>query len=311
MISVKLQLNQLLRAVFLTGAIALWSVGSAYAGSATNITGLYYTGMNSGGGLETQGTQDPNWTVSYASIAGSQNTTYQGSAYVISDSYIAGDYIQNSTVAQWITAPGASTTGSGGTVNIGGDQLPGNGNTTPNEAIYAYTLAFRITGTGSGIATNQISISLTIAADDQYQIYVNPRGITSRGTARNPNGYNPATAYTATMAGSATGAWTNTTSLTLANFGANNNSVFVIGTNYLTVVVDNTNNINGTSNSTALNPSGLYVYQVGSAMTIDGVPIPSIPEAGTWVPVLGALCLFGWCRWRRRETDADQHRAVL
>jgi hypothetical protein len=283
----------------LTTAFVLWLGGSAYAGSATNITGLYFTGMNSGGGLQTQGTKDPNWTVSYASTNGgtNANTTYQGSAYVISSSYIPGDYIQNTTTAQWITAPGALTT-AGGTANIGGDQLPGNGNTGANEGIYAYTLAFQIKGTGSGIATNQISISLTIAADDQYQVYVNPRGI-KNGAARNPANTNPSN-YTATQAGSATSAWTNTTSLTLANFGTSNNSVFVIGTNYLTVVVDNTNNLTGSSSSTAINPSGLYVYQVGSAMTIDGVPIPSIPEAGAWLPVVGALGLLGWCFWRRR-----------
>jgi len=45
----------------------------------------------------------------------------------------------------------------------------------------------------------------------------------------------------------------------------------VIGTNYLTVFVENTNSINGNSNSTALNPSGLLVYEVGGAVTIDDV----------------------------------------
>ena len=306
---VKSKLNLASKALLLTAALALWSAGLAYAGSATNITGLYYSGMNTTGGLQTQGSTDPHWTVSYASTNGgtSANSTYQGAAYVVSSNYIDSAYIQNTTTAQWITAPGASTATSGGTTNIGGDDLPGNGNSGGNEGIYVYTLAFQITGTGSGIATNQISISLTIAADDQYQVYVNPAGLTNgrRQTANSPSGVNPSD-YTATQAGSGTSAWTNTTAVTLANFGtgAANNSVFVIGTNYLTIVVDNTNSINTSSTATALNPSGLYVYQVGSAMTIDGNPIPSIPEVGAWIPVLGALGFLGMWRWCRRPGAA-------
>jgi hypothetical protein len=290
------------KTVLLTAVFAWVAGGIGRAQTATNITGLYYTGVTSNGGaLQTQGTQDPNWTVSYASTDGgsSENSTYEGSAYVLSSSYIATTYVQNTTAAQWVTAPGASTAETGGTTNIGGDYLPGNGNSGGNEGIYAYTLAFNIVGTGSGITNSQISISLTIAADDQYQVYINPRGINGGGGARNPLHKNPST-YSAQIAGSATSAWTNTTSITLDNYILNN-SVFVIGTNYLTVVVDNTNSITGSSGSTALNPSGLYVYQVGSAMTIDG---HVVPEVGTWLPVATVLFMFGLCFWRRMNDPA-------
>ena len=57
----------------------------------------------------------------------------------------------------------------GNSVNTGGDFLPGNGNTGSNEGIYVYTLAFNITGTGSGTVTNAVSIGITISADDSWR----------------------------------------------------------------------------------------------------------------------------------------------
>lgn len=267
---------------------------NARAGTATDITGLYYTGINSSGGLLAGGSTDSNWTVTYASTNGgsSQSSTYKGSAYVVSSSYIDAGWTQNTGSAQWIVAPGASTAATGGTTNVGGDFLPGNGDSGSNNGIFIYTLAFTIAGTGSGTVTNAISISLTISADDQYRIYVNPSG---NGTSL-PSG---------TAAGSGTNAWNNTSSVTLQNgtngTGTSGNSIFKIGTNYLTIVVENTNSITGTSGSTARNPSGLLVYQVGSAALIDGRPIP---EVGAWLPILGAVGLYGVFYWRRRRTSA-------
>jgi len=276
---------------FLVTAILTFGMGSrVWAGSATNIYGLYYTGVNSGFGLLSSGSTDSNWTVTYASTNGgnSANTTYQGSAYVVGNSYIDAGWVQNTASAQWVVPPGAMTAITGGTVNASGDYLPGNGNTGSNEAIYVYTLKFTITGTGTvgSAVTNAISISLTIAADDQYQVYVNP---TTYASGKVNTG-------ASTLAGSATSAWTNTNSLTLTNTGAGANANFVIGTNYITIVVDNTNSITGASGSTALNPSGLLVYEVGGAVTIDG---KVIPEVGTWLPLVGALGLFVWTRRRR------------
>lgn len=266
----------------------------AHAGAATGVSGLYYSGVNNSGGLLAGGTQDSHWSVVYAQVAGNYyygNSTYTGSSYVVSPSYIDGAWTQNTSTAQWIVPPGAKNPS--GTVNVGGDQLPGNGNSGNNEATYIYQLAFTITGAGAvgSAVTNNVSISLTIAADDQYTIYVNPT----------VSGGNITTAASA----SRTNAWNNTSAEYLQNYtgnGHSDNSEFVIGTNYIWVVVDNTNSINGSSNSTALNPSGLLVYQVGSAVLIDGKPIP---EVGTILPVIGALGLFGLRRWRRRSGDSS------
>jgi hypothetical protein len=263
------------------------------AGTASNVTGLYYTGVDNSGNLLSGGT-DSHWTVTYARVNGSGSTSssYTGSAYVVSGSYIDGAWVQNTSSAQWITAPGASTAQSGGTTNAGGDYLPGNGTSGNNAAYYVYRLAFQITGSGTGSVSNNIAINMTIAADDAYTVYVNP---SSAPTVSN-NGTINSGGTTASASG--TSAWNNTTAITLANYGTNDNSNFVIGTNYIYIVVANTNSQTGSNSSNALNPSGLLVYQVGTAVTIDGRPIP---EVGTWMPMAGALGVFGWLRWRRRR----------
>ncbi|MFA6287560.1 MAG: hypothetical protein WC661_09260 [Opitutaceae bacterium] len=273
--------------------LAVWLGLEARAGSATNIGGLYYTGLNSSGGLQSGGGRDSNWDVTYAYVNGTRyrnSSTYTSSAgaYVLSSSYIDYAYVPNTSSAQWITAPGAMTAISGGTVNIGGDYLPGNGTTGSNMAIYVYQLAFTITGTGTGVVTNAISMSLTVAADDAYEIYVtaNPVTLNSSGVV--------SAQYAASASG--TNAWGNTTSQTLTNTGGGANTTFNIGTNYLTVVVHNTNSQTGDNGSTALNPSGLLMYQVGAVATIDGQPVP---EVGTWLPLLGAVGLYGAFMWRR------------
>lgn len=278
----------------LLGALAV----VARAGSATDVNGLFFTGTNSSGGLVAGGGVDSNWRVVWARVAGttySGNTTYTGSAYVVSGSFIDAAWVQNTSSAQWITAPGASTATSGGTLNIGGDFLPGNGTSGTNQAAYVYRLAFNITGTGTGTVTNQVSISMTIAADDRYSVYVNPASIPS--VANNGTISAGGTA----VSGSGLSAWNNTQSLVLANYSSSNttnNASFVIGTNYIYVVVQNTNSTTGSQSSTALNPSGLLVYQLGSAATIDGRPVP---EVGTVLPVVAALGFFVVSLWRRRR----------
>lgn len=258
----------------------------AHAGSATGVSGLFYTGVNNSGGLLSGGAQDSHWSVVYADVANtlySGSSTYTGNSYVVSNSYIDSAWVQNTGSAQWIVPPGARN--GSGTANVGGDLLPGNGTTGNNDATYVYQLAFTISGTGSGTVTNRISINLTIAADDQYTIYVNP--VISNGQ------------ITSASSGSRTNAWNNTDAEYLQNYTDANsaaNSNFVIGTNYIWVVVNNTNSITGSSNSTSLNPSGLLVYQVGSAVLIDGKPIP---EVGSILPVLGAIGLFCLRRFRR------------
>jgi hypothetical protein len=264
---------------------------------ATDITGIYYTGLTSTGSLQAGGGQDANWNVTYASTNGgtSASTTYEGAAYVITPASVAGSgYTPNTSTAQWITAPGA-TNGAGGSVNTGGDFLPGNGNTGSNEGIYIYTLAFTITGSGAPGTTvsSDIQITMTMAADDQYSVYVNPAG-------------NGTKVPTGTAAATDTNAWANTTQLALQNYGGGaDNSSFKIGTNYLVVVVDNTNSVNGSSTSTATNASGLQLYQT-SAAEINGHPVP---EVATWLPILGVIGCYGVVLMRRRQAEFQVVRA--
>lgn len=287
-----MKLNLPFRALFVLAVFVRLS-GVAFGQSASGIEGLYYTGANNNGSLATQGTTDPHWTVSYANVAGvSGNTTYQGAAYVVNGT--VGGWIANTSTAQWITAPGGASAGSA--------SLPGNGTTGTNSAYYVYRLGFNISGSGAvgTTVTNQVSITLTIAADDQYTVYVNPAAAptvdTSTGTI---------SAGGTAASGSGLAAWDNTDSVTLRNWNpsgpANKTADFKIGTNYLYIVVANTNSQTGTNGSNALNPSGLLVYQVGTAMTIDGNPV--VPEVGTWLPVVLALGLFVRQRLVRRQVS--------
>jgi len=284
------RINRPLKELFITAAFFLGIGGLAYGQLADGINGLYYTGANNSGALLAGGSQDSHWSVSYARVAGvSGNATYQGAAYVVSSGNVYPGWVPNTTAAQWITAPGASTAATGGTTNTGGDYLPGNGTTGTNSAYYVYKLAFTITGSGSAgtTVTNQVAINLTIAADNQYAVYMNPA---SAPTVNNSGVISAG--GTAASSGWVTTAWDNTNSLTMQNFGGGgaNNARFVIGTNYLYVVVANTLSNTGTQAANTLNPSGLLVYQIGTAMTIDGNPV--VPEAGTWLPVVLALGLF-------------------
>jgi hypothetical protein len=274
----------------------------AQAQTATNITGLYYTGLTSSGALAAGGTQAADWTVTYASTNGgsSANAAYEGAGYVISPSSVSGSaYTPNTSGAQWITAPGA-TLSTGGSPDTGGDFLPGNGSgNTANEGVYVYTLAFTITGTGANgtvvnSALSQVQITMTMAADDQYSVYVNPTG-------------NGATVPTGTAAATATNAWSNTTQFALQNYGTGgaDNSTFKIGTNYIVVVVDNTNSATGYSSSTASNASGLLVYQTSNA-EINGHPVP---EVATWLPILGVMGCYGLVLVRRRQAELQPVRA--
>jgi hypothetical protein len=276
-------------------------------GTATNVSGLYYTGVNNGYGLLNGDTTDSHWAVTYASTNGGStaDTTYEGAAYVVDagasnhsavNNVSGSGWIANSGTAQWIVPPGA-TDSAGNNVNTGNTYLPGNGGTwaTPysaasdppndtadtNEGVYVYTLAFTITGNvGSGASKNNVtnfSVQMTAAGDDQLSIYVNPAG----------NGASIPTGTAAFVTGDA---WDNTTVATLNS----SNSNFVIGTNYLVVVVDNTNSESGNNGSTTSNASGLLIYNMDSF--IGGTPIP---EVGTWLPVVGAVGLYGMALWRR------------
>ena len=282
-------MNRLSKCLLL-GTCLLFSVQEvAHAGTATAVTGLYYTGVNDYGSLAPNG-PDSHWSIAYASTDGgsTRNTYYQGAAYVVNNATNFSAWTDASN-AQWIVPPNATAvttyiTGTAG--STGYDAVPGNG-TGNKEGIYVYTLAFQIVGAGNSGDTvnNAVSIALTLAGDDLYSVYVNPTG-------------NGTTLPTGAAAG---GTWSTTSTVTLQNgtngTGTNGNSIFKIGTNYLTIVVDNTN---GTNNKNEQNPSGLLVYQTGTAILIDGKPNPA-PEAGVWLPIIGALGMFFWQRRRSSE----------
>lgn len=269
-------------------------------GQATDINGLYNTGETSSGTLENGATQDAYWTVTDASINGGKNsdTSYEGKAYVVDatgnntsgiDDITSVAYAPNTSNAQWITAPGAEdAAGDSTSVNTGNLYLPGNGGTwtstssgsdydTANkqEAVFVYTLAFQITGTSAvGTPVSNVYLTMDLSADDQYSVYVNPTGDTSGA------GIPSLTDTPITQRG---GAWGAIAPATLPT-----NSGFVIGTNYLVIVVDNTNSETGNNTSTTINASGLLVYDMSAY--VNGV---LVPEVGTWIPVVGALGLYG------------------
>jgi len=261
---------------FTAGVIlVLCAVGHAQAGTATAVNGLAYTGVN-----PLRNGTDSHWTVSYST----EGSAYQGAAYVVGTP--ASGWTTNVGSAEWITAPG----------NGGNANLPGNGTTGVNAATYVYKLSFEIAGKTGDVAgsvvTNQVSITLTLAADDQAKVYVNP-------TTLGANGTGAIDTANSKLGGTLTSAWTNTTPLVLQNYdnGAHaNNATFVIGTNYLYIQVDNTNGLVGDSNSTSVNLSGLLVYQTDSSATVIGTK--PTPEVGIWLPIISALGLVGFIRLR-------------
>jgi hypothetical protein len=298
-----------------------WAVSNlALAQTVTGISAIYNTGQTTSASLVSGGTQvqsgatapttSSGWYVTYASTNGgsSSSSTYEGDAYAITASAVSSSgYTANTTTAEWIVAPGAATSSSKTNTNQGGNYLPGNGTSGANEGIYVYTLAFTITGGTTGAkVTSPMSIMMTIAADDGYTVYVNPKG---QGV--NPTGA-PST-YTASAAATMiANAWTNTTATTLGNSGTSNNSTFYIGTNYISVVVDNSNGVSGSSSATTWNESGLLVENtsadIGSEdVWANGKPVP---EVTPWLPLVGAVALYGLF-WLRHRSSAAAKTVLL
>ncbi len=267
------------------------------------IANLFNTGQTSSQGLTAGGSAVSFWSVTYASSNGgsSANTTFQGAAYAITASAVsASGYTPSTSTAEWIVAPGASTsstTTSGSKyVNKGGNYLPGNG-TGANEGLFVYTLAFNLTQTGlavGAVITAPVSIDMTIAADDGYTIYLNPLGYNASPTTAPSN-------YTNSIISIPQGQW-GATSQVIAN---TSNATFYNGVNYLAIVVDNTNGISGSSSSTAWNETGLLDYNMSAwngttEIWANGAAVVPVPEVGTWIPGLFGVLLAGYTQLRRR-----------
>jgi hypothetical protein len=134
----------------------------------------------------------------------------------------------------------------------------GSGNVLYLGRTFAYTLTFNITGSpgsNAGDAVSGVSIYMTLAVDSGAVITVNnATGVSTTGN--NQSGQ--------------------TQNITLSNG-------FVVGSNTITVTVQNDNWFYGSQ--------GLMVS------SISGV----VPEVGTWIPVASALALFGWYRLRPKK----------
>ena len=97
------------------------------------------------------------------------------------------------------------------------------------------------------------------------------------------------------------GEWS-ATSQVIAN---TSNATFYDGVNYLTIVVDNTNGISGSSSSTAWNESGLLDYNMSAwngttEIWANGAAIVPVPEVGAWIPGLVGVLLAGYTQLRRK-----------
>jgi hypothetical protein len=263
----------------------LCSFSTARGGTASTVSGLYFTGVDDNNKVAGAGATDSHWKVTYATTDGGAtvNNTYvgNGTAYIVNNGNNDSGWVDK-TNAQWIVPPNAAST----------DTFPGNGTSGANAASFIYTLSFTIVGNvgdnaNGSVVTNQTSITLTLAADDQASVYVNPT-LNANGSINSSS----------KLGGSIASAWKNTQTITLQNYDDgthSNNAVFKIGLNTLVIQVDNTNSQTGDSLSTQLNASGLLVYQTGAATVIGTKPAP---EVAVWLPIVGALGLFCWRRSR-------------
>ncbi len=128
---------------FAVGALLAGCViGSAHAGTATSITGLYTTGANTYTVVipGRDPTFDSNWNIS------------TGDAYVVTRN-VPPNWVANTGSAKWISYA-----------------------SDPNlaNATYSYTLTFNIAGNGNdGDAVNNATITMALAVDDNATILVN------------------------------------------------------------------------------------------------------------------------------------------
>jgi hypothetical protein len=279
----------------IAAALALLMAGGApTAQTATDITGLYYTGLTSSGGLAAAGTQAADWTchvrLDQRRHLGQRVLRGRGLRDQPLIDFRVRLHAQHERRAV-DHGPGRRAQRGGNSPNTGGDFLPGNGNTGSNEGIYIYTLAFTISRHGIGRDRRQQREQQDRDHDDDggrrpvlglRQPDGERRLDPDRHRRRHPDGR-----------------LEQHDQFALQNYGsgAADNSTFLIGTNYIVVVVDNTNSQTGSSGSTALNASGLLVYQT-SAATINGQPVP---EVATWLPLLGVLGCYGLVVIRRRQ----------
>ena len=266
---------------------------------ATGVSGLYGTGFTTSGTAITQGTTSASaaWSVTGDIANGVSASKFLGTSYVVLGSVVSGDnFVANQSSGSWITAPGATanvgsypandSTGA----NQGGIYLPGEGTSYASngsggyyqEGVYVYTLTFTITGT-AGQAVSNFKLNLTTTADDTFSVYINPT--TSAGIP------------TSTAAYTSSGTYDPMSSTNLSIAYNSSSAPFVLGTNKLEMVVDNTANVVGASSDNQTTGSGLLVYDLNA----------TVPEVLPWVPAAGAVLAYAarlWFRRRRPRCEA-------
>lgn len=172
--------------------------GLSRAGTATSITGLYYTGQSTTTvktGRNSSYTYDNYWTVTNSST---------GYAYVITGSNLPSSWASSSS-AKWISASSSATPGT--------------------TTAYAYSLSFNIAGSGStGESVSNASISLTLAVDDVATIYVN--GVAALTTTGSSQWSSTAT-YTLNSSNSSFVIGTNTITIVVSNSGTGASGLMV------------------------------------------------------------------------------------
>jgi len=302
------------------------------AGIATSLTGLYNTGVSTitgtGAGTGTLystaggGIQDSAWTVVNAVVGSGEgelpSSSYLGTTYVLATNGgynsnslgygVNNGWIPDTSTSEWITAPGAYQASNGGTgtgaggsgsLNVGGDDLPGqgptpanvaatasNGGTTPSgygyEAFYTYQTNFTIGGVGgTGANVANVILNLTIASDDGFEVLLN-------GHVVNSSDFYDGSQYSAVGA----------IGVTLNSSNAN---YFVVGTNTLQIIVANNGGSSVTSNADSFNASGLNVAATWNI----------VPEVGAWLPTVGAVLIYGLVVFHRRAKSRSARLPTL
>jgi hypothetical protein len=237
--------------------------------------GLYPTGFaangNEIGTIEatstSEGVVDPHYSVIQVSTFVSGYTKYEGAAEVTNT---ALGWHATVNGADWIEPPGGTYSPYSGNPEY---WFPGSvktGSATNGSGVqYDYQIVFTVP---SAFVLSTISIAGSLAADDYVDVYLN--GDSAHEDALTSlNLYSAGAAFT----------------LTTANG-------LVLGVNTLTFAVFNLD-----AGSTQSSPSGLDVFAVGTGT----YTTLAAPEVGAFIPVAGAVALYGGILIARRKSKAD------
>jgi hypothetical protein len=243
--------------------------------------GLFPTGFNASGNSigtveatsTSEGIVDSHYSVVQVSNFVSGYTKYEGAAYVTNT---AAGWHATVNGADWIEPPGGIYSAYAGNPEYWFPATVQTGAATNGSGVqYDYQIVFTVP---SSFALSTISIAGSLAADDYVDIYLN-------GNSAHE------VALTALNLYSAGGAF----SLGTANG-------LVLGANTLTFAVFNLD-----AGSKTSSPSGLDVFAVGTGT----YTVLSAPEIGAFIPVAGAVGLYGGLLVARRRARGKSAREPM